>query len=344
MALTNHSEPPSHVVIANVGSGDIFFMDVARREIVGCVNVVGAGGIGTASAHAATAAPDNSIVIVADIAGNALHKILTNYEANTYRLSETLELKAFAGELGTSVVKPICLEFTADSRFAYVTLAGGGVLVVKVGSPDGSIPMSVAKVYKQETVPGIGCGAFRLPSDAMLTTGESGASGGDDFMYIFDTSGAASGNFSDPIKTELPGDDTHGVVLCTDPEGQKFAVTTMRVSNDIVIVDLQTQEIVHSQSMAQSFSPDPKPDIADLFGNKMLIALRGPVPLTAIVGLKNPERIPGVAVLTLNEDCKSFNWEAKDLASMSDSTRTTTLDDGTAVTAADPHGLVIVRR
>ena len=70
MVLSNYSSPkPSHVILANVGSGDTFFINIDTRTIVGCVNTVGGfnGAGGTTNAHASTASPDNSMVIVANI-------------------------------------------------------------------------------------------------------------------------------------------------------------------------------------------------------------------------------------------------------------------------------------
>ena len=117
----------------------------------------------------------------------------------------------------------------------------------------------------------------------------------------------------------------------------------MRVSNDVNFVDLQTNKVVATQSMATSFSPDPKPDVADIVGNKMFIALRGSKPLSAIGSLEN-SRTPGVAVLTISDDCKSFSWEENDLASMEDSDRLITLKDGSEASASDPHGLEVIIR
>ena len=190
-------------------------------------------------------------------------------------------------------------------------MAGGGLLVVDVGSADAKKPMSVAKIYDKNTVPGIGCGVARLPNDKIMTNGESGAKGGDDFLYIFDASNANKNTFPDPIQIELPGEDTHGAVTCTDPNGDLYAVSSMRVSNDVNFIDLKNNEVVATQSMATNFSPDPKPDVADIVGNKMFIALRGHKPLTAIGSLESADRTPGVAVLTISEDCKSFTWEEK---------------------------------
>ena len=351
MILSNHTTPKaSHVILANVGSGNTFFIDIASRDIVGCVSTIGGfnGAGGTTNSHASVASPANSIVIVANIGAKDesgfLHKIQTNYTSNDYKLVETLALDQFTNELGTAVARPICHEFTSDSKFAYITLAGGGLLVVDVGSADGTIPMTVVKVYDKDTVPGIGCGVSRLPFSKIMTNGESGAKGGDDFLYTFDTSKAAEGVFPNPVQIELPGEDTHGAVTCIDQKGDIFAITSMRVSNDVNFVDLQTNKVVATQSMATSFSPDPKPDVADIVGNKMFIALRGAKPLSAIGSLESADRTPGVAVLTISDDCKSLSWEEEDLASMNDSKRMVTLKDGTEVSASDPHGLEVILR
>ena len=351
MILSNFTTPKaSHVLLANVGSGDTFFINIDTRAIVGCVNTVGGfnGAGGTTNAHASVASPDNNMAIVANIGAKDesgfLHKIQTNYTSDDYKLVGTLALDQFTNELGTAVARPICHEFTSDSKFAYITLAGGGLLVVDVGSADGTIPMTVVKVYDKDTVPGIGCGVSRLPFSKIMTNGESGAKGGDDFLYTFDTSKAVEGVFPNPVQIELPGEDTHGAVTCIDQKGDIFAITSMRVSNDVNFVDLQTNKVVATQSMASSFSPDPKPDVAHIVGNKMFIALRGAKPLSAIGSLESVDRTPGVAVLTISDDCKSLSWEEEDLASMEDPDRLVTLKDGSEVSASDPHGLEVILR
>ena len=351
MILSNYTTPKaSHAILANVGSGNTFFINIDSRAIVGCVNTIGGfnGAGGTTNSHASVASPDNSMAIVANIGAKDesgfLHKIQTNYTSDDYKLVETLALDQFANELGTTV-RPICHEFTNDSKFAYTTLAGGGLLVVDVGSADGTIPMTVVKVYDKDTVPGIGCGVSRLPFSKIMTNGESGAKGGDDFLYTFDTSKAAEGVFPNPVQIELPGEDTHGAVTCTDQKGDIFAITSMRVSNDVNFVDLQTNQVVATQSMSASFSEDPKPDVADIVGNKMFIALRGAKPLTAIGSLEFAGRTPGVAVLTINDDCNGFSWDSNDIASMEDSSRL--LEEvfpGQKISVADPHGLEVILR
>jgi len=349
MVLSNSNA--SHVVLANVGSGNTFFINIDSRTIVGCVNTIGGfnGAGGTTNTHASVASPDNSIAIVANIGAKDesgfLHKIQTDYTSDDYKFVETLALDQFTNDLGTSLVRPICHDFTVDSKFAYVTLAGGGLLVVDVGSADGTTPMTVVKVYDKDTVPGIGCGVSRIPLGKIMTNGESGAKGGDDFLYTFDASRAVDGVFPNPVQIELPGEDTHGAVTCTDQWGGIFGITSMRVSNDVNFVDLQTNKIVATQSMSASFSEDPKPDVADIVGKKMFIAMRGAKPLSAIGSLESAGRTPGVAVLTINDNCKGFSWDSNDIASMEDSSRL--LEEvfpGQKISAADPHGLDVIFR
>ena len=184
MVLSNYTTPKaSHVLLANVGSGNTFFINIDSRAIVGCVNRIGGfnGSGGTTNSHASIASPDNSMAIVANIGAKDesgfLHKIQTNYTSDDYKLVETLTLDQFTNELGTATARPIGHEFTSHSKFAYITLAGGGLMVVDVGSADGTEPMNVVKVYDKDIVPGIGCGVSRLPFSKIMTNGESGAKG-----------------------------------------------------------------------------------------------------------------------------------------------------------------------
>ncbi|HXV09298.1 MAG TPA: hypothetical protein VD839_00700 [Burkholderiales bacterium] len=327
MLRSNYAGPPTHAIISNVGSGHVHFVDIASRKIVGCVE-------GTGNAHNAEASPDDTMVIVADLAGQKLHKIETDYRRNSFKRVETLSLdtEELKKAVGTPDIKPVCHNYTADSRIAYVTLAGGGLLVLDVGTGDGGIPMKVVHAYPKGTVPGIGCGAFRLPEERLVTNGESGAKGGDDFLFVFDTRGAISGKFPNPVKIELPGEDTHSATICVDKKGNEHMLTLMRVSNHVNVVELKRNRVAETLSIVRPFSPDPKPDVGEMIGNRLFVALRGANPLTAINALKNPKRTPGVAVLTVSNDCHSVDWKASDLMPMTNNPD------------ADPHGLNVFRR
>lgn len=347
MIWENYSNPPSHMILSNFASGDTFFMDIPTRQVVGCVSSEAAAE-GALNSHNSSATPDNRKVLV-DTIGNPgrsgfLHEIMTDYDTNTYSLRRTLNLGAatlptgvsVTEAVGTELIRPICHEFTEDSRFAYVTLAGGGLLVVDVNE------MAVKHAYPAVTVPGIGCGALRLKNERMLTNGESGEGGGDDFLYIFDTQGAVNGNFPDPVQIELPGEDTHGMALCTARDGRLFVATTMRVSNDLNFVDLQTNRVVRTIPLSRGFSRNPTPDISDTIGNTMFVALRGAKPLSAITR-EDLSRTPGLAKIQMNTNCNGISWGSKDIAPMVQNPNSVVID-GTTVNAADPHGMVIVQR
>lgn len=348
MILANHASPPSHMVLANVASGDTFFLDIDSREIVGCVSTKEAAG-GAVSSHNSSASPDNTTVLVDTIGDNGksgfIHKINTDYNSNTFTLAETLDLAAatladgtpVTQAVGTDLLRPICHEYTGDGAFAYVTLAGGGLLVVDVAD------LSVAHAYPAATVPGIGCGAFRLEDGRMLTNGESGQGGGDDFLYVFQTQGAAQGDFPNPVQIELPGEDTHGISLCRNAKNELFAAVLMRVSNDLNVVDLQTNTVIKTISLERPFSPNPAPDVTDTVGNTIFVTLRGAKPLTAITQLEDAERTPGVGTIRMNQNCNSISWSASSIALMTANPNTVEVD-GQTVTASDPHGLDVVRR
>jgi len=222
-------------------------------------------------------------------------------------------------------------------------------VVVDRGTPDGSTPMSIAHVYPASVVPAEGCGAIPLPPDGwrMLINSESrDVPALSDKMYIFDASGAPNGNFPDPVIIDLPGKDTHGAFYCVDDRGKLYAWTVMRMSNHINIVDVDAARVVKTLSIERDFLPDPKPDGLELFAGHAFITLRGPKPLTAIPNQTNPDRKPGLLVLRVHKDCRTFDFDVKDYAPMVDS-RTTTISVGAVtvtVPASDPHGLDVIPR
>jgi hypothetical protein len=348
MLHTNESN--TRVVVSQFASGATHFFDVKTRKIVGCVSTKDAA-LGAINSHNSQPTPDESMVIVDTIGTSGksgfLHKIKTDYVSNEYQLLETLDLssaklqdgQAIATVVGTDLLRPVCQEYTADSKFAYITLENGGLLVLDVGNTEGR-GMQVVKAYPSALVKGIGCGAFRLLDEKMITNGESGQFGGGDYLYVFDTSQASQGIFPDPTEFELPGEDTHALFSCRDNKGKNHAVTMMRVSNDVNFVDFESQQI-KSLSLKRDFSPNPTPDISLSVGNKVFAVLRGAKPLSAITALQDANRTPGVAVLELNKDCDSFSWKSNNIAAMQDD-RTTTLNNGQVVPASDPHGLQVV--
>lgn len=328
----------SHVILAHTASDSLYIMDVESRRISGCVPV---------DAHYAGPSPNGRTIIAGDIGEQLLTKVASHYDRERYRVVDTLDfgVDTLGGEtidslIGSAGAGPVCGEYTADSRFHIVTTNRGGLVVVDVRR------FEVVQVIDNSKVQGIGCGTH-LQGDKMLITGESGASPDNTFdgLYVLDVSGRPP--YPDPVEIELPGKDVHGLVVCTDRQGDERAVLTMRVSNDVNFVDLGTNTVADTRSMARRFSPDPKPDVADRVGNDVFVALRGGAPTTAITGLQDADRTPGVAVLHLSRNCDRFRFGAKDIAPMlnpSNVELTSGPDAGELVNASDPHGLEVVPR
>ncbi|MCS7275660.1 MAG: hypothetical protein NZ695_01360 [Dehalococcoidia bacterium] len=356
MGLAIEMPRPTHFVLANFESGDVFFVHIDSRQVVGCVNLVGKGGVGSVRTHAAMPTPDLSMVIVADLgrplpASNrgAIHKIRTDYANDDYQYVETLDLGAALPQLGTTQARAVCVNFTPDSRFAYVTMQQGGVVVVDLGTADGSVPMSIVHVYPASVVPAEGCGAVPLPPDfrRMVINSESrGQAGLPDRLYIFDTSGAAEGVFPDPVVIDLPGVDTHGTFYCIDHRGKLYVWTVMRMSNHVNVVDVEGARVVKTLKLERPFLPDPAPDGLELHGGHAFVTLRGPKPLSAMTASVNPERTPGVLVMKVHRSCLTFDFDVKDRAPMVDGRTTTILFDGreVVVPASDPHGMDVIVR
>ena len=171
--------------------------------------------------------------------------------------------------------------------------------------------------------------------------GESGQFGGDDFLYVHDTSGNADGVFPDPIQIEVPIEDLHGLDFCESRNGNLYALGLGRVSNDIAIINLESHEVEWVWPLARPWLPDPKPDLGIFKDNQLFITVRGPRPISAIPALTNTDRIPGAVVVKINRFCEPVRFRPKDVASIADADRTTLLDD-VEVTIADPYGIEIV--
>jgi hypothetical protein len=169
----------------------------------------------------------------------------------------------------------------------------------------------------------------------MITNGASTSEDGDDFLFVFDTSNATTGEFADPLEVPLPGVDTHGLDVCEDGEGNLYIWTFMRVSSDINVVNLQDYVVAQTYSMGTDFSPNPTPDVSLMIGRKLIVALRGQQPLSGINDLTNESRTPGIAVLDVSDDCLSYEWTNAQLyRSVPDAT----------IMPSDIHGIEIVPR
>jgi DNA-binding beta-propeller fold protein YncE len=333
----------THAVLAFVATGHVLFMDAASRVPVACIDV----GV---QAHAAVPSPDQAYVVVANQNGKLLQRIRTNYLTNTFTLESaaTLDLAACVTPSGAlcqhPVLRPdnapICAAIDAASRFAFVTLRGGGLFVVD----SAATPMAIVAEYDQATVHPNGCGGAEAAGKMYINSGGGTAANPlEADLYAFPLAGfsPAPNPPNSPAPTLVFSHDargfvdSHGTVLTA---GNRFLWVGDRAANRIVVVETATDTVVNEIVLAGPVSADPAPDLMAIApgGSRVYLALRGPNPLTANVpGVDNAVgSTPGVGVVRVERIGAHGALQAV--------ARITHVVDGAE--RADPHGIGVRRK
>jgi hypothetical protein len=274
----------AYAFIASPGSGDVTVIRSADRAVVARL----ATGPRT---HMATLSPDDSRAIAAvigapDTPGDGkLVEILIDATNESFTLGRTLAVAQdpLVQEKAArfSETQPICQEFTADGRHAYVTLgpglAEGGVVVLDVES------FQLVAAYPADEVQA-SCGTVRTGNGRhMLVNGGSADVG---VFYVFDTS-----THKVVHQADTRGKDAHGV--WPSPDGSEIWMVN-RVTSNAVVIDAETFEITAVMDFVGK-----TPDIVAMSpdGSRAYISLRGPEPVTmphVAVG-----QTPGFAVVDI---------------------------------------------
>jgi DNA-binding beta-propeller fold protein YncE len=299
----------THAILAYVATGHVVFLDAATRAPVGCIDV-------GAQAHAAVATPDGNHVLVANQNGKLLQRITTDYATNTFTLDSgaTLDLATCTTPNGQPCQDltlrpdnaPICPIIDATGRLAFVTLRGGGLLVVDVTTT----PMSIIAEYDQATVAANGCGGIEQAGKMYLNAG--GGTAGNPTqatLYAFTLSGYPASGFNPPntpsptlLYDKSGNHDAHGMLLNVAKEG-RYLWATDRFANTVEVVDTKTDTLVNTFSLVSRHSSDPAPDLMAVApdGGYAFVSLRGPCPLTANVASINNAvgATPGVGVIAI---------------------------------------------
>jgi hypothetical protein len=317
----------SHGILAFVATGHVLFLD-ANAAPVDCIDV----GV---QAHAAFPAPDESYVVVADQNGKKLHWIATDYGTNTFVLLGTLDLVPFQGA-GRPDNAPICPIIDSTSTLTFVTLRGGGLLVVDTSDA----AMEVVGRYDLATVHANGCGGIETGGKMYITSGGGTAANPvESDLYSFPLTGYSAANPENtPARTLVfsrDGEgfvDTHGGALT---KHGRYLWLADRADNSITVVDTRADSIVNEIELVGALSSDPAPDLLGVSpsGNRMFMTLRGPVPLTGNApGVNNAVgSTPGVGVVRVTKGGRDGVFQAI--------ARITHVVAG--LETADPHGLAI---
>jgi DNA-binding beta-propeller fold protein YncE len=277
-----------YAFVANIGSGNVAVVRTADYEVV---DVVDTGAV----AHMAAVTPDDSAIWVANIGALTFTEIVADWEAESFTVGRELDVTQDPAWQETfrdidPAPAPVCHEYTADSRFAYVTLgpgAGGLIVVDLEGEPE------IVEAFDPDVVKA-NCGLaltadgqkmyanWGSPAQTAESPGEWYVFGTDDHTLIGEPR-SAGGEITQGI-------DPHGVRITPDG-GLLWQVN--RGSHDALIIDTATDEVADEFEFVGD-----TPDIIDFSpdGRRVFASLRGPNPRSG-----NPHvatgQTPGFSVL-----------------------------------------------
>jgi DNA-binding beta-propeller fold protein YncE len=296
----------THAILAFVASGHVVIFNAATREPVACLRT--SQSPTGQQAHAAFPAPDGSYVLVANQNGRRLERIDTDFAASRYvhNAAATLDLAACKTPSGAdcqlAAVRPdnapICPVIRNAGDLAFVTLRGGGMLVVDPRQT----PMRIVAEYDKATVKGNGCGGVQVGAQMYVNSG--GRPGVMEHLHVygFDVYRFALGSFdatrpataaNTPAPTRVFAakgqHDSHGMVAAG---GGAYVWVADRHADVIEILATANDSRVKTVALNGALTPR---------GDRVFMAFRGPTPLSG-----DPHNAtgatPGLAVLQVLEN------------------------------------------
>ena len=250
-----------HVLSANVGSGDVAVIRTADRRVVDVIKT-GPG------AHAAVPSPGGGQqAVVAHTADRSLVELTWNETRQSYDVGRRLALASSA----------ICPAYTSDGKAIYVTLGGGGLVVVDAQT------FEIIRSYGNDTVASNGCG-LALSRDGSRMYANSGTTTGGN-LYAFDT------KTHELLKTAPSGGpNPHGTTVL---QNDGSVLTLNRLSDTATIHD------PFSLAVTKTVAVGDAPDLIALSVDhrQAYITLRGPNPATGTHNLSGTP--PGIQIIDL---------------------------------------------
>lgn len=339
----------SHAVIAFVASGHVLVLDAATRTPVDCLRTTQSPT--GRQAHAAYPSSDGSYVLVANQNGKRLERIDSDLAAGRFvhNVDATLDLANCATPSGSPCQAaglrpdnaPICPVLSADSELAFVTLRGGGMLVVDPRPT----PMRIVAEYDMNTVHGNGCGGMQIGGSLYVNSGGRPGPMEHLHLYGFDVyrfrldefRAAARPAVNAPaakVVYQVNGaHDSHGMVLTG--RRARYLWVFDRHADTVEVIATADDGHVGTIALNGSLTSNAAPDISDVApsGKLVFVALRGPTPLSG-----DPHNArgatPGLGIVKVTNGGRS--GELAGIVRFSNVGA-----DG--VERADPHGLRVRR-
>ncbi|HEX9579981.1 MAG TPA: hypothetical protein VF970_02665 [Gemmatimonadales bacterium] len=336
-----------HAVLAFVASGHVVVYEAAARRPLACFRTTQSST--GRQAHAAVPAPDGSFILVANQNGKRLERIDADLSANRFVHNETatLDLTTCRTPAGQPCEAPelrpdnapICPVVDPSSRYAFVTLRGGGLLVVDPKQT----PMVIVGEYDKATVNGNGCGGIAAAGGMYLNSGGRPGRLEHLSLYGFDVYRFPLAGFgtTNPVNMPAPAvvfshpgeHDSHGMASTA---GGRFVWVIDRHANVAEVISSEAGRRVNTVDLAGSLSADPAPDLVDASpdGGHLFVSLRGPTPLSGDPHVATGTT-PGLGVIQVGANGQGGSLTAILRISNMDSL---------GVEKADPHAVRVRRR
>jgi len=314
--------PQDHVIISFL-SGQVLFMDATTKKAEACLSM-------GKNAHAAWPTPNQKMAITANIAEKKFIRIWTDYAKHTYTFDpdkDVLNLAAFEGGERPDT-SPICPITESSSHYAFVTLRGGGLLVIDVTA----MPLKVVATLDNNQIHPAGCGGIEVGGTMYVNSG-----GGWPIAPLsYDVYALDITKLPQAISAKLVSQrddkfaDSHGMAGLG-----RYVWNADRAGNNIEILDTLSNLSVGSVDLTTSANADPAPDLMDVApdGQHVFVSLRGPSPLTGNDKDAHNAKgtIPGVGVIHVDQDGKVGHYKGQaTLTNMKDGKET-----------GDIHGIAV---
>lgn len=311
-----------HAIISFL-SGHVLFMDAATKKPDACLSM-------GKNVHAAWPTPDQKMAIAANIAEKKFIRIWTDYAAHKFSFDpekDVVNLVAFEGGERPDT-SPICPITESSSRYAFVTLRGGGLLVFDVTAT----PMKAVAMLDSNQVHPAGCGGVQVGETMYINSGGGWPVAPLSYdVYALDISGLPA-KVSARLVSQRDDKfaDSHGMAGVG-----RYVWSADRAGNNVEIIDTLSNFSVGAIDLVSEANQDPAPDLMDVApdGQYVFVGLRGPNPLTGNdKGVHNAKgTIPGVGVIHVDAGGKVGHYKGQAVI-------TNKKDDKET---ADTHGIAV---
>jgi len=306
-------------------SGQVLIMDAVTKKPEACLSM-------GKNVHAAWPTPNEKMAIAANIAEKKFIRIWTDYAAHKFSFDpekDVLNLGAMeSGERPDTA--PICPITESTSSYAFVTLRGGGLIVIDVTAT----PMKVVATLDNNQVHPAGCGGIESGGTMYINSG-----GGWPIAPLsYDVYALDMTNLPKSISAKLLSQrdhrfaDSHGMTAVG-----RYLWVADRAANTIEIIDTLSGLSVGSVDLATEANQDPAPDLMDISPDSqyVFVGLRGPIPLSGNDKTVNNAKgtIPGIGVIHADAEGKAGHYKGQ--------AAITNMKDGKET--ADTHGIAVRR-